>query len=59
MSVIVSDISLICDDDEKLNQKVCPNLEPIKVSKSFNQDEGNAPASNSLYLIATLGEPGD
>lgn len=57
MSIVSNDISLICEDEEKLTSKVCPKLEPMKLAKDFKPEPGNSPSSALLYLIATLGEP--
>lgn len=57
MSIVSNDISLICEDEEKLITKVCPKLEPLNVPKTFTPEAGNGPFLATLYLVATLGEP--
>lgn len=57
MSIVSNDISLICEDEEKLSTKVCPKLEQLNVSKTFKSEPGSGPSVVTLYLIATLGEP--
>lgn len=65
LSIVPTEINIICDDEEKLIGKVCPQLEPIKVSSSTSSSrdskgqQGFGPSSQALYLIATLGEPDD
>lgn len=56
MSIIPNDINLICEDEEKLSTKVCPNLEPVKIPKKFDERTGSSPSATVLYLVATLGE---
>lgn len=54
-SIITSDLSLICEDKEKLLAEVCPSIKPLNVTGNFNPS--SSPSITTLYLIATLGEP--
>lgn len=56
-SIVPNDVSLICEDEDKMMTKVCPKLEPLNLSKTFNPRKEDSPQQLALYLIATLGEP--
>lgn len=55
--LIQDDVTLVCEDDDKLLAQVCPKLEPLKVKKTY--DIKNNPSSSAvyIYLFTTLGEP--
>lgn len=58
-SLFPSEIDLLCDDEEKLVTKVCPNLEPLKdLNKPYVMGPGvPSPSALAIYLVLTLGEP--
>lgn len=55
LSIVSNDLSLICEDEDKMISKVCPKLEPMKLAKVIGTPKPG-PAASTLYLIATLGE---
>lgn len=59
LSIVSNDISLICDDEEKLLTKICPALEPYKnIPKTLDPKNTKIGISALiLYLVMTLGEP--
>lgn len=57
MSVIPSDLSLVCEEEEKMS-KVCSSLEPLPApSTTFRSKSGQSVVALGLYLFSTLGEP--
>lgn len=56
-SVISNDLNLICEEEEKLLQKICPKLVPLKVIKTMDSATTDSSAGLGLYLFATLGIP--
>lgn len=58
---VTDDLSIVCEEEEKLMSKVCPNLpDKLQVSKEFSRKRGENRMNSAtliIYLIATLGEP--
>lgn len=56
-TIVTSDMDLVCEDEDKLLTKVCPNLPPLaNVSTMFVESPGNGPSTLGIYLFATLGD---
>lgn len=58
-SLFPSDIDLLCEDEDKMLAKVCPNLEPLKnVNRPLpTGPDVPSPSAVAIYLVLTLGEP--
>lgn len=54
---VSDDLSMVCEDEEKMISKVCPKLESLNVSNKFDAKNNTNSAGLFIYLMATLGEP--
>lgn len=57
LETVTEDLSLVCDDEDKMITKVCPNIDKLDLSKKFDPKTSSNSAGLFIYLITTLGEP--
>lgn len=57
LETVTEDLSLVCDDEEKMITKVCPTIDKLDLSKRFDPKTDANSAGTFIYLVTTLGEP--
>lgn len=53
---VPEDLNVICEDEEKMLTKICPNIEKINTTTKYDPKSGSNASGLWIYLIATLGE---